>query len=171
MAVVDYGAILKTNGEVKNLNNGLFMDMEEAVGFSLKTVKHSYTYKGKEYSRDLDIDGNYFVYFGDKDVLFCVYKCNLLVIENMQTPKGFGLSSDGRKKVLNTCVNGANIKIKEIAEGKFHATIQYKGNNYQVLYGYGIDTNYKMFKTLSKEHDYGYNKKVTKYVKNFLNKK
>lgn len=74
MAMIDYGALLKINDEFINKNENLFMDMKEAVGFVLEKA----TYLDK----DININDNYFIYAGSKDLLLCFYKTWFLIISN-----------------------------------------------------------------------------------------
>lgn len=54
MAMLDYGAILKVDGEFVNKNEDLFMkDMKKAVGFTLNSVTD-------ENGNIIPIDGNFF---------------------------------------------------------------------------------------------------------------
>jgi len=73
MAMIDYGAILRVDGEMINRDQ-FFMD-ESNTGFVLKTATGA---DGKEYA----IDGNYFVYAGDEHFLIVVYKTLLRVIHD-----------------------------------------------------------------------------------------
>ena len=58
MASVDYGAILRKNGIFVNKDKGLFMNMKEAVGYSLEKIE-----RGNEDT--IQIEGDFFVYAGD----------------------------------------------------------------------------------------------------------
>lgn len=168
MAFRDYGAILKKNGKVVNLNQDLFMDMKEAVGFTIDPIPFQYEYKGEIHNSQQIIDGNYFVYFGDEELCFCVYKFALSVIVNKQHIEYLGFDWEENKVVKYFNFNSASVKIKKITGGKIHAKIQYKGNRYEVIYGYGIDNNVNCFKRISKDRRYGYNNKNVRYIENFL---
>lgn len=80
MAMVDYGALLRikekgTNSwNFYNKNKGMFMESSD-TGYVCKTALHE---DGKEY----DIDGNYFVYAGDKEFLLIFYKGIFKIISN-----------------------------------------------------------------------------------------
>lgn len=170
MAMVDYGAILKINGTLINLNKGLFMDMKDAVGFTIEPIPYQYKYDGKTYNDEYIIDGNYFVYFGDEEFLFCIYKNLLRAVVNKKEVYDFYFNDEENKIIKHYNLKDASIKIKKIySNNKLHAMIQYKGNKYEVIYGYGIDNNVKIFKKISSEKRYGYNSKITRYVNKFLN--
>lgn len=66
MSIMDYGAILRVNGKFVNKNEDLFMEKSD-TGYVCEKALHD---DGKYY----DIDGDYFVYAGDEDLLFCFYK-------------------------------------------------------------------------------------------------
>lgn len=71
MSVSDYGAVLRVNGHVVNTDD--FMK-ESNLGYSLEVAQ----YKDKE----IKVKGNYFVMAGDKDLLLCFYKGDMIVIQN-----------------------------------------------------------------------------------------
>ena len=74
MAFIDWGALLKVNGKFINKDADLFMDCSDTGYVCEKAV-----YKdGQEY----DIQGNYFVYAGDKSFMLCFYKGMFYVISD-----------------------------------------------------------------------------------------
>lgn len=75
MSMIDYGALLKVNGKFINKNKDMFMDMQEAVGFILEKATYP---KWK----DININGNFYVYAGSEDLLLCFYKTYFYVIKN-----------------------------------------------------------------------------------------
>lgn len=170
MAVMDYGAILKINGKLININQSLFMDMKETVGFTIDPIPYQHEYNGTVYSDVYVIDGNYFIYFGDENILFCVYKTLLRAVVNSNEVYDFYFDYNEKKVVKYFEINGSTIKIKKICDqyNKIHASVQYNGNRYEVIYGYGIDNNVKTFRDISRKKRYGYNTRITRYVDNFL---
>lgn len=78
MAMIDYGALLKVNGKFLNKNKNLFMDASN-TGYILEKARYVDT---AIYSKDVDINGNFYVYAGDKDLLLTFYKGIFYVISN-----------------------------------------------------------------------------------------
>lgn len=74
MALIDYGAILKVDGVFVNKDADLFMDTSD-TGYVCKKASNQ---NGEEF----DIDGNYYVYAGDKDFLLAFYKGSVVGISN-----------------------------------------------------------------------------------------
>ena len=141
MAMVDYGAVLKKNGIVIHRDD-FFMDMQKAVGFTIDSLidEDGYNYQ---------INGNYFVYIGDKELLICVYKTQLLIISNNKiVNRVFGANVDSYsihdKFRLKFEVNGIKFDIKRISYGNMYLLrFWYKGNLYECIYGYGVDNSVK----------------------------
>lgn len=101
MAMSDYGAILKIDGEIKN-ENIFFMDMKEAVGWvDLNNIRYddcdcidstihastcdvcprageSVDCRGFDIYPD-SLNGNYFVYAGDENFTVAVYKTRVTI--------------------------------------------------------------------------------------------
>jgi len=73
MAMIDYGAILRVEGEFINKNKDMFMDASD-TGYVCKSAVYALG-NGDEYDgTEVPIDGNYFVYAGDEDLLVVFYK-------------------------------------------------------------------------------------------------
>lgn len=175
MAMIDYGAIVVKNGNVVN-EEKFFMDMNDSVGW-----------------KDKSLDGNYFAFIGDSDFTICFYKniARLISRENGVDMYLWNLTEDGRnlnnKKVrrIILCPNpeyiyggsdnfdaiGANIMatvvIKEIDYCRFHLSMDYKGDHYHVIYGYGIDCSRKVWDRVKNIYA---GKVIAKKVDNLLNK-
>lgn len=75
MAFLDYGALLSINGKFINKNHDLFMDMNYELGF----CANCYDVKQQ---KNVSLNGNFFVYAGDKDLFFCFYKTSFFVVKN-----------------------------------------------------------------------------------------
>lgn len=73
MAMIDYGALLYIDGKLANRNQ-FFMECSD-TGYVCKTALN----KNEEKE---DIDGNYFVYAGDEELLLVFYKGLCKVISN-----------------------------------------------------------------------------------------
>lgn len=136
MSLIDYGAVLIKNGKVIN-ENQFFMDMEKSVGCKIDKV-----------------DGQYMIYAGDPDFVVATYKTILTVAVNKEIgPMYFGLGlgkepyeSYRNKKVRHCyCSNGVHLTIKKIWYGVYHAKFTYKGDFYSIIYGHGIDPDFKLW--------------------------
>ena len=101
------------------------------------------------------IDGNFFAYIGDKHVTACFYKCSCVIYEDGAEVVHIW-DCDGRMSVrgevgVRQDEHGWEIcdgvyHIKRIGRGVYHFSMQYKGDSYHVLYGYGIDNNADVWK-------------------------
>ena len=79
MAMIDYGALLRVDGKL--VNNEMFMDASD-TGYVCEKAYYP------KYDEDININGNYFVYAGDEELLLCFYKCQCLVISNNKVITG-----------------------------------------------------------------------------------
>lgn len=210
MAMIDYGAILKVNGKFINKNN-LFMDSSDTGYICEKAL---YNYDGKEH--EIDIDGNFFVYAGDKNFLLCFYKSMVYVIHNNKVIRSIWndtflsetfyfdnfpsvtiehldkntyskkiesigtwedyvkenwIGATGKEK-LSELKNGRkhykwfHKRLKQIGRynkrkeeykyktQRWKATWEYNGNKYEVIFGYGIDSNEEVWNNC--KYDYGF---------------
>lgn len=82
MAIRDYGAVLKVDGKI--INTEMFMKGSD-TGYVLDKAK--YRYDGEDH--EIHIDGNFFVYAGDKELLLTFYKESFYVIENKVVTRVF----------------------------------------------------------------------------------
>lgn len=78
MAAIDYGALLRVNGQFINKNKNLFMNASD-TGYIIERAKYADT---SIYDKDVEIDGNFYVYAGDKNLLLTFYKGFFYVISN-----------------------------------------------------------------------------------------
>ena len=132
MALIDYGAVLIKNGKVVNQNT-MFMDMEESVGCKIDGM-----------------DGQYFVYAGDSELVVATYKMILRVASNGELgPMWFALNNENElyndKKVRHEYYKGVYLTIKIVSDGVYHVKFTYKGDFYNIIYGYGIDSDFKIW--------------------------
>lgn len=158
MAMIDYGSVVKKNGII--IQEEMFMNMKKSVGFRIKSIKQSYkesiyeddkNYKPhtpKHYDYKLRIDGNYFSYMGDEDLLLCIYKCGIIFISHGRIIKHInGLEENWNlpyePMVLNFNLKGIDFHIKRLKPNasRYKLRFWYKGNLYECLYGYGVDVN------------------------------
>lgn len=108
MSMVDYGALLRVDGKLVNRDGDLFMDMQEAVGFTLD--KAQYFYNGKDY--EIDISDNFYVYAGKPEFLLTFYKTHFYIISNGKVIKS--VSTDGRINEYSFYINGVNITVSQL---------------------------------------------------------
>ena len=104
MAMADYGALLKINNEFVNKNKNLFMDMKEAVGFELEKTTYSD-------NKNININNNYFVYAGCKDLLLCFYKTFFHVVSNGKLIRTY-VGNDFKYETL--LVKNTSIKVEHL---------------------------------------------------------
>ena len=204
MAMIDYGAILKVNGVIKNRNE-FFMDMLKAVGWvdmpriryedcdcvddgcsnccdcPRAQKKHFSDEKLGEWDSitgdcrgnsiwQNKVDKNFFAYAGDEDFTVAVYKMQTVFVNKDGLREIYWSDHWWNKMVGYYKVpiknNTVHIKIKRIAEGEqLYMRFVYKGNLYEIVYGYGIDSNQKTWNRI--KHKYISNKKVIRFVDKF----
>lgn len=132
---------------------------------------------GDCYGNELYINGkldrNFFAYAGDEDLTVAVYKHWAVITDKMNSFRFdlWALRMDGefseynlKKIVRYLTVNNVNIKIRRIGGRQFYMTFRYKENFYEILYGYGIDSNKKCWDTI--KHRYC-DRKTIKFVDKF----
>lgn len=177
MAMIDYGSIVKKNGVI--IQKDMFMDMKEAVGFTIEELEYSYTTNQydedynvigqKQCTETIKINGDYFSYIGDKELLICIYKGALVFISNNRIIKiqrdlwlDYEIPYELQKLEFN--INNIDFKIKRLAkdENRYKLRFIYKGDIYEVLYGYGVDVN--------KDSWYYSSKREKRYVNNWFKK-
>lgn len=148
MAYLDYGALIKKNGKLLNKDNEFFMDMKDCVNYI-----------------DEKIDGDYFCYAGDKDFTIAVYKNIINIFDNGERILDlWGLYDVNEKDLCRKIINikGVQIDIKRIQNehDKFRLRMWYKGDLWEIIYGYGISLNINWC--------YGLNKKSKRYIRKWL---
>lgn len=99
--------------------------------------------RGKElggYSEKLD--GNYYAYIGDKHLTVCFYKTHFLVVVD-----GEKIDSvwEDKWRSLRKKYADVDVHVKEIGKRVFLFSMTYKGDHYNVVYGYGIDPNQRVW--------------------------
>lgn len=131
MAVIDYGAIAFKNG--KCIQGDYFGDMLSLVGWENEELK-----------------GSYFSYVGDKDFTVCFYKTSVYVYYDGELER-ISLNDRfiGWKKYRGLYVTGnytdiIEFEIKPRQRDCYTFTMEYKGDKYKVVFGYGIDYPYYM---------------------------
>lgn len=138
MAMIDYGAIAWKNGKL--ISTDMFTDMRDMVGWDDS---------GSDSEHPLV--NNYFAYIGDEDFTLAFYK-NLMRIYNPHfTHDGdviyFGSErfKGWKKWEMWTISNHKDVEII-VKPKRFHGYyvchMKYKGDNYKVAFGYGVDLGY-----------------------------
>lgn len=94
------------------------------------------------------IRGNHFAYIGDRDLTLCFYKNTVKVIVNQLEAQEIwcGIASHKVSHRLN--INGAQIHIRPVYKTDnrvYHCSMSYKGDHYNVVFGYGIDPNMRVW--------------------------
>lgn len=148
MAMFDYGAIAFKNGKL--VSTEMFTPMIDLVGWE-DTEKDTYHDYSTDEDKPLKLNGNYFVYIGDKDCTLAFYKEQMVIVERWK---------DGtfrRKHEFFNCTNYTWSKWEDyagIGDGEFPKVKvtkrngylvckwKYKGDRYKVYFGYGVDLPY-----------------------------
>lgn len=132
--------------------------------------------RGNSICRDDQIDGNYFAYVGDEDFTVATYK-NWAIITNKANTIDSCLyittldSEPDMSKIVRTFTvqvgdETVAIKAKRIA-GSYrcmYMKFRYKGNKYELVYGYGIDSNQKVWDRVKARYLHA---KEIRFVDNF----
>ena len=145
MAMTDYGSVVKKNDKI--IQTEMFMDMKDAVGFTIDKIPYSYysSYSNEVRNCTINIDGEFFSYIGDRELLLCIYKGSIYFISNEEIVRiqrdlwlNYDLPYELQK--LEFTINGVNFRIKRLAKNKhrYKLRFSYKGDLYEVLYGYGV---------------------------------
>ena len=217
MAAIEYGALLRVNGEFVNKNKNLFMDTSN-TGYVLDKARYE---DSSIYDKDVDIDGNFYVYAGDKDLLLTFYKVYFYVISDcliltvvsnvpfisetfningvqikvshlepeLQIDKGEDIGTwkdyvrenweeaTGDEK-LSQLENGSKLykiflkKLKRKASARnvykdrtqrWIAEWEHNGDKYEVIFGYGIDTNENVWNDI-KNDSYGFTEREIRII-------
>lgn len=161
MAMIDYGAVVKKNGKI--ITKHMFQNYSEC--------KYDYNDKNEEkidetifinsYGDSTSMAGNYFATIGDKKFLIGFYKMFFIVAINgkQETDVSHCFCEHTQKHVkpfYYTFNNGVKIVIRTLSINRKDngnpydyswdwsiclAKFSYKNNNYEVLFGYGVDYN------------------------------
>lgn len=165
MAMMDYGVVVKKNGKIiSDPNGGLFQNFT--------SLKIEYSETGAiEYDETLfhDTDmttwsGSVFMaLIGDSEVMFGFYKTFLTVIIDREYFDTIYNEDILRPITADICDEGTGVlatithqKVFENAQ-VYLTTILYKGDRYDVLYGFGIDPSLKY--TFSSSNYYAHKRK------------
>ena len=172
MAALDYGALVKKNGILITDPNGSIFQNYSTLSYG-REVTESNELKEKKFYREGDeslrknlvwhspeqlvsVIGNYMAVVGDSDYLVATYKATLIVCDKEQCLDYWYLDKDN-SVVKRLVTPFGTIKIKSWTPGAGSvgvATFNYKGDFYEILFGYGIDPSPK----------YTYSKRIEKYL-------
>lgn len=207
MSAIDYGALLKVNGNFINKNQNLFMECSDT----------GYICEEAVYNNDkIRIKGNHYVYAGDKNFLLSFYKQYLVVIHNnkvIKVIKGTDFASETYCIENFPTINIEHLdknlyadidelksweetikedwidttgkeKLNELYKGKqyykqylklckqqtrkrrnppscckyrtqrWKASWEYQNNSYEVIYGYGVDPNERVWNEIKFDYNF-----------------
>lgn len=100
------------------------------------------------------LDGNYFSYVGDSDLVIAFYKCQMVIFTDTLVDKVYFNCSKytgwkSYEDYVSTKDDFVSYKVKNLGGNNYEFTMNYKNDSYRVVFGYGID--------------YGYYKKTGRY--------
>jgi len=89
------------------------------------------------------IDGNYFAYVGDEHLTLAFYKQHCLIMANKVLQfEMWGIDNFlGCRKSIHFEVAGVHFHLKHLDDRIYYMRFHYKGDNYHIIYGYGIDSS------------------------------
>ena len=146
MAMVDYGALVKKNGillphtnffnNYSTLNGG---DVEGSYNKDEDESIREFTFNDKNSPyRFRSVINNYMAVVGDDKFLVATYKTGVMIFDAKQDLGGYSLEEC---KFAHTLKNDyADIKIKKLdTDFVGTASFRYNNDNYEILFGYGVD--------------------------------
>ena len=168
MAMLDYGAVVKKNGKIlpyakdsygfnnySTLNGGTLHEEYEDMIWPGDNKMHKTLVKseyiGDESVREFGDDErsvihNYMSVVGDKDYLVATYKHILSVFDAERCILEYSIGEDEEysteryKKITYLDATFCDIKIKRVGKCLTAiASFEYKDDNYEILFGYGVD--------------------------------
>lgn len=117
------------------------------------------------------LDGNYFAYIGDRELTFCFYKTLCVAVLNGEIvaeyygaqpytdgfcPKSkVRLNAEIPDGMLGVIKPAAHIRIKQLDDSRgrvYHFRTRYKDDRYDVIYGYGIDPDKKVWDSVKVQY-------------------
>ena len=106
--------------------------------------------KGNQVSRPNKIDGNYFVYAGDKHLTIAVYKTWFLVmvdgaIVHTVSESDFYVEFGRNRKSLRFECAGVKFHVRSVGGRQYWLQWSYKDDYYNIIYGYGIDPDTRVW--------------------------
>ena len=176
MAMMDYGAVAKKNGKIiSNPKGGLFQNLS-SLKWSSESPTEDETMVSGVTTTDIpftvSMAGNHFVTLGDKEFLIGFYKTHFNVAVNGEMinihywrwydeeyrpvfkPKYFSFCTNSNSLVV---VKVERVGRRDSDSQVYLASFSYKGDKYEVLFGYGVDPS--LGYTFSKRNYYARNRK------------
>lgn len=193
MAMLDYGAVVKKNGKIlpyakdsyvfnnySTLNGGTLHEEYEDMIWPGDNKMHKTLVKseyiGDESVREFD-DGehsvihNYMSVVGDKDYLVATYKYILSICDSKKclVEDYFGVETVNEHKMVKYLkAPFGTIKIKRVGQNATAiASFTYKNDDYEILYGYGVDSEKFIF---SKHAERWFNSKDLRKIRRWFTK-
>ena len=165
MAMIDYGAVVFKNGKLIN-ENQLFVEMKDMVRWDDEERVYINTSNGEEYKHSY-LHGNHFAYIGDEDFTIGFYKTYCRISWKDNYDYLYACLDLDRRKSHTFTYNGHSFKLKQIGYRQYQCLMDYKGDHYNVIFGYGIDPNLKVWNNVK----YIYcDKKTVRKIDRFLRK-
>lgn len=89
------------------------------------------------------IDGNYFAYVGDEHLTLAFYKQHCLIMaDKVLQFEMWGIDNFlVCRKSIHFEVAGVHFHLKHLDDRIYYMRFHYKGDNYHIIYGYGIDSS------------------------------
>lgn len=169
MAMIDYGALVKKNGillpytsffnNYSTLYGGdLVEEYSERNDDEFGTIRclEKSEYVGDESIREFTFNdknspyrfrsviNNYMAVVGDDKFLVAAYKTGVMIFDAKQDLGGYSLEDCKFAYILKN--DYANIKIKKIGNDFVGiASFRYNNDNYEILFGYGVDNSKFLF--------------------------
>lgn len=102
------------------------------------------------------IDGNWFAYIGDEHLTICVYKTySTFLVDKVTFMNYIGCRKDGTGINHKSCrfqIAGARVVLRALSPLVMHMAVDYDGNHYHIIYGYGIDPNLGVWNKVKKQY-------------------
>lgn len=89
------------------------------------------------------IDGNYFAYVGDEHLTLAFYKQHCVIMVDKQLHlEMWGIDNfQSCRKSIHFEVASVRFHLKQLGNCVYYISFHYNGDNYHIIYGYGIDSN------------------------------
>ena len=146
MALVDYGVVVKRNGKI--LNTDKFLTMKETLGFEVNKSIPCKMYDDEYYLNPVE---DYTGWAGDKNYFIGFYKCTAQLFS--RTEEGYECKFITGENVDAICTQHYCDENNQdyhyswywVAESKNRKmlTLHTPDTKWEILYGYGIDQDYK----------------------------
>lgn len=142
VAAIDYGVVVFKNGICQNWNRQ-FQDPVEGVGWEVPNEASGYAYAGdKHFTVSVDGYRSYFMVDGK------------IVREQLGCQRPGGESYVVHRMSSRFDVGGVRVTIKDISNTAdvYWMSFAYREQRYDIVYGYGIDPNFKVWNRVKVEY-------------------